>query len=493
MTEDLSSVIEYCTVGNDSFYFDARFGTVIHDSILHSYYKPKASRFNAKKVDAIKHISQEGHLMVLIIMANERLDRITVRFCPSDKSFICREYDPRIIIPAILGDPDIRLFLIRNHHPVGKYGYIANYESLPLITFGLPSNISQTIVGYVPDGSANSRPMTEYTGPTTEYTGPTTECTRPKTPSPFTSSENDASWYRYLTQQNEQPGEAKSIHDEEWYRNYTEEVRRAQVTKRNEEMIDDLRGMSLTRVREPSSSESNTMDPGGADCDSCPDAQQTITEEDRKEIEEMFSNVPENKYRRKSPPRKISGFHVSYESDTPNEMDAIQRIRDAREEAKDHYDLASRNLSFDMRAAQRRAFYMRHHAYQPPYRPPAARNMLEELASKMEPMPPIDKSIIPKIPPAENNLHYVEVDLVTLMANRSPESLEPPKPEPEPVEDTDWQLAPPPPVTTGLIPIKPFKKQVCPFEVLPFTMADITSSLRVYKYNLASSRRFDEM
>ncbi len=127
--QDLSSFIEKCTVVGRTFYYDTRFGNKIPENELHDNYKNGPS-FTAKSISEIKNIIRREN--TFYITGTSRTDEVhtIARFYITDKSFACREYNPAVIIPAILQSKH-KDYLASRNHPYYIAGYKANYMEYP--------------------------------------------------------------------------------------------------------------------------------------------------------------------------------------------------------------------------------------------------------------------------------------------------------------------------------------------------------------------------
>ncbi len=131
--ENLQTCIEKYTIdtvsGPTTYFYDSRFGTRIPDRILHPSYKRCFSAI-VQPVKEVKSITREENNFHLCIISNNSHVQIMVRFYPIDKTFICRDYDPTVIIPAILTS-DSKTYLQNKDHPFYKFGYVADYSWHP--------------------------------------------------------------------------------------------------------------------------------------------------------------------------------------------------------------------------------------------------------------------------------------------------------------------------------------------------------------------------
>ncbi len=137
--ENLQTCIEKYTIntvsGPTTYYYDTRFGTQILDRILHPSYK-KCFSSTVQPVKEVKTIVRDENNFHLCIVSNDASAnsvciQIMVRFYPADKTFICRDYDPTVIIPAILAS-DAKDYLKNKDHPFYRFGYIADYSWHPI-------------------------------------------------------------------------------------------------------------------------------------------------------------------------------------------------------------------------------------------------------------------------------------------------------------------------------------------------------------------------
>jgi hypothetical protein len=115
---DLTSCIEYCSItGSDGFYFDSRFGTKIADDCLHKSYK-YGVKFKASRVKEIQEIIRvDDTFYISILLPNDIIETLEVKYFDIDQSFIVRTYDPTQIIPAILNNKECAIYLREKNHP----------------------------------------------------------------------------------------------------------------------------------------------------------------------------------------------------------------------------------------------------------------------------------------------------------------------------------------------------------------------------------------
>jgi len=122
--ENLQSCIERCEVAGETFYYDTRFGTKIMS--MHPSYKKCFSAI-AQPVDSVESIIREENTFHVRIKSKGLPINISIKFYPCDKTFVCRDYDPSVIIPAILQDSNCREYLESRKHPMYNFGYVADY------------------------------------------------------------------------------------------------------------------------------------------------------------------------------------------------------------------------------------------------------------------------------------------------------------------------------------------------------------------------------
>lgn len=123
--ENLQSCIEKCTINGSTFFYDVRFGSKIDEHKLHPFYM-NCFVSTAKNISEIKRIIRIENNFYISVIAEKILHQTTVKFYPTDKTFVCRDYDPTKIIPAIL-ESDCKEYLKSLDHPFYKPGYTANY------------------------------------------------------------------------------------------------------------------------------------------------------------------------------------------------------------------------------------------------------------------------------------------------------------------------------------------------------------------------------
>lgn len=128
--ENLHSCIEKFECGSDTFYCDTRYGTEIPPDDLAPYYKQSNITFCVKPVQNVISVIREGNNFFVSIDDNQT---IRIMFYKYDKTFICRDYDPRRIIPAILSSEVD--FFVENNHPSQRFGYVARYDISPVSTY----------------------------------------------------------------------------------------------------------------------------------------------------------------------------------------------------------------------------------------------------------------------------------------------------------------------------------------------------------------------
>lgn len=132
--ENLQTCIEKCTLRGVPFFYDSRFGAKIKSDELHPAYK---QCFNAdvKPVDRIITITRDVDSFHITLESNNTQLTTTIRFYYTDKTFVCRDYDPTVIIPAIIHNEQFTDYFIINGHPSHKFGYVANYMWSPEKTY----------------------------------------------------------------------------------------------------------------------------------------------------------------------------------------------------------------------------------------------------------------------------------------------------------------------------------------------------------------------
>jgi hypothetical protein len=129
--EDLNGVIERFRCGEQEFYLDTRFGTEIPAEELNDAYKTEIV-FDSKPVKSVNSILRLGkRLHCQVTLLDDSIEQCDVKYFDYDKSFVCREYDPRVVIPAILKDAEVAPFLIADDHPHFKDDYTADYGKTP--------------------------------------------------------------------------------------------------------------------------------------------------------------------------------------------------------------------------------------------------------------------------------------------------------------------------------------------------------------------------
>jgi hypothetical protein len=141
--ENLRSCIEECTLldtgrknraeyyeeKREKFYFDSRLGRRIDIKNLHLYYQLNAASFTATPIKRVLSIDKkEDVFTVLIETYDDDTIKTSVRYFDSDKSFICRQYDPIKIIKRILIEPSFKQYFESKNHPSLNLNYDPRYE-----------------------------------------------------------------------------------------------------------------------------------------------------------------------------------------------------------------------------------------------------------------------------------------------------------------------------------------------------------------------------
>ena len=139
--ENLKSCIERCTMEDSkidsekkthTFYFDSRFGHILRDGDLHESYK-HGIHFCAKPIKRVKNILRVDNIFyVSVVMSDNKIEQIDVKFYDFDKSFVIRNHNPILIINAILKNNDAREYLAKKGHPMFDREYVAKYNLAPV-------------------------------------------------------------------------------------------------------------------------------------------------------------------------------------------------------------------------------------------------------------------------------------------------------------------------------------------------------------------------
>lgn len=130
--EDLKDCIEcFQRVDETSkYYCDTRFGTIINEYIL---YPPYRNRIVFRVFPVKKYLgsTRTDDIFRVTIESNGVQHTIPVFYFPKNNTFVCRDYDPSVIIPNILAESKHSDFLQSKLHPMYKFGYVADYSSAP--------------------------------------------------------------------------------------------------------------------------------------------------------------------------------------------------------------------------------------------------------------------------------------------------------------------------------------------------------------------------
>lgn len=135
--ENLRSCIEHFIVVNKltgekrPMYVDTRFGNVISDTLLHEKYK----RYDNQHAEAVKEVITVMRLdetfFLFIKLMDDTTKEISVTYFDFDNTFTVSDYDPMVIIPAILNDPEVAAYLKTKNHPYYLSTYVPAYNKYP--------------------------------------------------------------------------------------------------------------------------------------------------------------------------------------------------------------------------------------------------------------------------------------------------------------------------------------------------------------------------
>lgn len=135
--ENLKNCINACVVklplgGNDSFYYDNRFGTKLETSEIHILYRTPY-KYNCTFVKQVTHFMRVDLMFHLVVkLHNGTMEQCDVTYDTEEHCFTNRTHDPSVVIPAILTNLDFREFFISKNHPYFRTDYIANYKQIPI-------------------------------------------------------------------------------------------------------------------------------------------------------------------------------------------------------------------------------------------------------------------------------------------------------------------------------------------------------------------------
>lgn len=142
--EDLRSCIERVEINGVEIYFDSRFGKKIDKSELHSEYVDG----HLSKVQAVLEVisvERADNIFYAHIVTEIAERKAPIPFYKHDKTFVCRDYDPTVLIPAILNDPAHSRYLIANDHPCFRHGYTADYSKCRIQNPAIPDWYRDTL------------------------------------------------------------------------------------------------------------------------------------------------------------------------------------------------------------------------------------------------------------------------------------------------------------------------------------------------------------
>ena len=118
----------WCSISPINFYFDSRFGCEVDEDRLHDSYK-LCKNIKAKPVLKVCDISLVGYLFVVrVMLTNGTFEVTTVSYDRETKCFRCQNYDPRVVIQAILQDPIAAQALQHDEHPFYDPNFVADYS-----------------------------------------------------------------------------------------------------------------------------------------------------------------------------------------------------------------------------------------------------------------------------------------------------------------------------------------------------------------------------
>ncbi len=276
--ENLQTCIEKCTVGADVFYYDSRFGTKIDEHTLHPLYK-RCFTSTAQPVSDIARVVRDENNFHISLTSLNRSIQTMVKFYPCDKTFVCRDFDPRVVIPAILAS-SAKEYLKVKDHPFYRFGYVADY------TFS-PSDLDLRYTRAANSLADDMRFTTDFQ----KYT---------QTPQvqAFIAQAREEDEIKRITQQLTEPSKPKTppkkqglafANELDWYDKDYEDLIPANRSKTIDiaEIMHSKEKDSYERIQEPHSD---------SDCDSCgmfgvddPDnLLPTITKADIEELETLF-------------------------------------------------------------------------------------------------------------------------------------------------------------------------------------------------------------
>lgn len=116
-----------CILNDDEiYYYDKRMGDVIPISLLHRAYR-QITPYPVKPVSDVVLIKRDNYIFNVYFYCNNSLENTQVEFDKIDKSFICKEYDPKVLINAIILNSEFTEFLIDNEHPIKDNKYLVKY------------------------------------------------------------------------------------------------------------------------------------------------------------------------------------------------------------------------------------------------------------------------------------------------------------------------------------------------------------------------------
>lgn len=109
-----------------TFYYDRRTGMQIPDSVIAKKHLTEDIDTTAEVLEIIQIDRDKDNFNIVVCSAND-IRKITITYDNTNKTFSCKDYDPRKVIPAILENEDTKLYFMSRDHPYYDKSFTPNY------------------------------------------------------------------------------------------------------------------------------------------------------------------------------------------------------------------------------------------------------------------------------------------------------------------------------------------------------------------------------
>lgn len=156
ITEEMYDSLHAYTVGTELYYIDMINGFIVPLDKVHEQYKKTLLPQPMKPVHNIFQISRINDKFVVVLLSGEEMVETNVIYERKTHIFTIDNFNPCVLIPAILKNPDFELYFMACEHPrTICRNYEKLYRHMPIVTY-------EEYVRYMREGLAERRAQQQH-------------------------------------------------------------------------------------------------------------------------------------------------------------------------------------------------------------------------------------------------------------------------------------------------------------------------------------------